>query len=27
MKGVYQIQTPQEYDAWLKEEASFVSSQ
>ena len=26
MKGVYQIQTPEEYQAWLKEEASFIGS-
>jgi cytochrome c oxidase subunit 2 len=25
MKGVYQIQPPEEYQAWLKEEASFLS--
>ena len=26
MKGVYQIQTPEEYQAWLKEESSFQYS-
>jgi cytochrome c oxidase subunit 2 len=26
MKGVYQIQSPEEYAAWLKEEASFIST-
>lgn len=25
MKGIYQIQTPEEFQAWLKEEASFLS--
>jgi len=26
MKAVYQIQTPEEYEAWLKEEASYADS-
>jgi cytochrome c oxidase subunit 2 len=25
MKGVYQVQTPEQYQDWLKEEASFIS--
>jgi len=26
MKGIYQIQTQEEYEAWLKEEASYLAA-